>query len=94
MPSELAAGSVMTVSSPRFTRPTIPTINRRAAAEYAARSPEAIKGIKRLVNEAWQLSEFEALEMEARLQLGVIGSPNQVEAVTANLEKRPPKFED
>ena len=64
------------------------------AADYAAKSPEAIKGIKRLVNEAWQLSEVEALEMEARLQLSVIGSPNQAEAVTANLEKRPPKFAD
>ena len=64
------------------------------AAEYAAKSPEAIRGIKRLVNDAWQLSERDALEMEARLQLGVIGSPNQVEAVMANLEKRPAKFAD
>jgi len=64
------------------------------AADYAAKSPEAIRGIKRLVNEAWQLSEVEALEMEARLQLSVIGSPNQAEAVTANIEKRPPKFAD
>ncbi len=67
---------------------------RAMATEYATKSPEAIRGIKRLVNEAWQLSEGEALAMEARLQLGVIGSPNQVEAVTANLEKRPPEFAD
>ncbi len=64
------------------------------AAEYAAKSPEAIRGIKRLVNEAWALSESEALAMEARLQLGVLGSPNQLEAVTANLERRPAKFAD
>lgn len=64
------------------------------AADYAAKSPESIRGIKRLVNEAWALSEGEALAMEARLQLGVIGSPNQLEAVTANLERRPAKFAD
>ncbi len=67
---------------------------RAMAAEFAAKSPDAIRGIKRLVDEAWQLSEDEALAMEARLQLGVIGSPNQLESVSANLEQRPAKFAD
>lgn len=64
------------------------------AAEYASRSPGAIRGVKRLVNEAWQLNEAEALRLEARIQLGVIGSPDQVEAVMANLEHRTPDFKD
>jgi len=64
------------------------------AAEYAAKSPEAIRGIKRLVNEAWQISEAEALRLEASLQLPLMGSPNQMEAVAANLQKRDPVFED
>lgn len=64
------------------------------AADCAAKSPGAIRGIKRLVNEAWQVSDAEALALEARLQLGVMGSPNQLEAVAANLEKRAPRFED
>lgn len=64
------------------------------AEDCAARSPEAIRGIKQLVNEAWHLSEPEALALEAKLQLGILGTPNQAEAVLANLQKRPPKFTD
>lgn len=67
---------------------------RQYAAEVATRSPEAIRGIKRLVNEAWNLSEAEALALEARLQHRIMGSANQVEAVTANLQKRAPEFKD
>ncbi len=63
------------------------------AADCAGKSPGAIRGIKRLVNEAWRLSDAESLALEAKLQLGVMGSPDQLEAVTANLEKRAPKFE-
>jgi hypothetical protein len=32
--------------------------------------------------------------LESELQRKLIGSPNQVEAVRANLEKRAPAFED
>ncbi len=64
------------------------------AGEYAAQSPDAIRGIKQLVNNAWQLSEAEALALEARLQMGVMGRPNQLEAVAANLQKRAPQFDD
>jgi len=66
----------------------------KVAQACAAKSPEAIRGIKKLVNEAWHLSEPEALALEAKLQLGLLGAPNQAEAVLANLEKRPPKFAD
>ncbi len=64
------------------------------AADCAARSPGSVRGIKRLVNEAWQIADAEALALEARLQREVMGSPNQREAVAANLEKRAPRFED
>ncbi len=67
---------------------------RKFADDCAGRSPGAIQGIKRLVNEAWSLSEAESLALEAKLQLGIMGSPNQVEAVRANLENRQPKFSD
>jgi len=67
---------------------------RKFAQDCANRSPDAIRGIKRLVNEAWCLKEAEALALEARLQLDVMGSPNQMEAVRANMEKREPKFAD
>ncbi|MDH3303791.1 MAG: crotonase/enoyl-CoA hydratase family protein [Gammaproteobacteria bacterium] len=67
---------------------------REFAQDCAARSPDAIRAIKQLVNEAWHLQEAESLALEAKLQLGIMGLPNQVEAVRANLEKRPPRFAD
>ncbi len=63
------------------------------AADCAGKSPGAIRGIKHLVNEAWRLSDAESLALEAQLQLGVMGSPDQLEAVAASLEKRAPRFE-
>ncbi|MCH8277933.1 MAG: crotonase/enoyl-CoA hydratase family protein [Proteobacteria bacterium] len=67
---------------------------RAMAKDCAAKSPEAMRGIKALVNQAWQMSDADALALEARLQSGIIGSANQVEAVRANLEKRNPEFDD
>ena len=67
---------------------------RKMAADLRGRSPEAIRGIKRLVNSAWHCSEEEALALEAQLQLGLLGTENQVEAVRANLERREPRFAD
>lgn len=64
------------------------------AKECASRSPDAIRGIKTLVNAAWQVSETEALALEAKLQSGIIGGVNQTEAVAANLGKRKPEFRD
>ena len=70
------------------------TAARSVAEACAARSPQAIQGVKRLVNEAWGLSEQQALALEARIQVGLLGSPNQREAVLANMERRSPEFAD
>lgn len=67
---------------------------REMARLVCSRSPDAVRGIKRLVNEAWQRSERDSLALEAQLQLRVLGAPNQAEAVRANLEKRAPDFID
>ncbi len=67
---------------------------RKLAMQCAARSPQAIRGIKRLVNEGWQRSDADALALEAAIQGRILGSRNQAEAVRANLEKRAPEFED
>ena len=67
---------------------------RRMAAQIAERSPDAISGIKRLVNTAWTASEAEGLGLEARIQADLLRSPNQAEAVRAGLEKRRAEFED
>jgi enoyl-CoA hydratase/carnithine racemase len=65
-----------------------------AARQVARQSPDAIRAAKQLWNEAPMLSYAEGLKLEERLQLGLIGTPNQVEAVMANLQKREPKFQD
>ena len=65
-----------------------------AAAAIRTKSPDAIRGMKQLFNAAWRLSDAEALAMEAKVQLGVMGKKNQLEAVMANLQKRVPNFDD
>lgn len=64
------------------------------AVEIAARSPDAVRAIKRLFRDAWQIPVEASLRREAELQQQVIGQPNQVEAVMANLHKRNPDFRD
>ncbi len=66
---------------------------RGLAAEIAGKSPDAIRAIKTLINSSWHDSVEDALQREAKLQIGVLGKPNQIEAVTANLEDRAPKFQ-
>jgi len=63
------------------------------AAEIARKSPDAIRAIKTLINFAWQDTVESALQHEAELQKSLLGKSNQIEAVTANLEKRAPNFE-
>lgn len=68
---------------------------RELAAEIAARSPDAVRAAKRLFDKAWtEPSAHRALALEAELQAGLIGQPNQVEAVSATLGKRDPSFAD
>jgi enoyl-CoA hydratase/carnithine racemase len=64
------------------------------AREISARSPDAIRAGKQLLNESGLLEIEEGLQLEAQLQARLIGRPNQVEAVKANLEKRTPEFRD
>lgn len=64
------------------------------ATEIAAQSPDAIRGMKRLFNEGLDIPDADALALEARIQSGIMGQPNQREAVDANLDKRKPRFQD
>lgn len=61
------------------------------AAELAARSPDAIRASKKLVNQCWGNGP-EGLKLEAELQAPIIGSANQIEAVMAGMQKRPAKY--
>jgi enoyl-CoA hydratase/carnithine racemase len=64
------------------------------AREIAHRSPDAVRAAKRLLGESDGLGIRGRLELEAQLQRTLIGEPNQIEAVHANLEQRAPRFED
>jgi enoyl-CoA hydratase/carnithine racemase len=64
------------------------------ATEIAGRSPDAVRGAKRLMN---RLAVADAAEQFAaeRQEIGaLVGQPNQVEAVLAHIEQRPPVFTD
>ena len=56
------------------------------------RSPEMVKASKRLLRDSYTQTDDERLAMEEKLQKRLLGTPNQMEAVMANLEKRPPRF--
>lgn len=64
------------------------------ARDVAGKSPDAIRAGKRLLNLMGHASQHEVLLEESREQAALIGSPNQVEAVMANLQKRAPTFAD
>lgn len=64
------------------------------AREIAGKSPDAIRAGKRLLEESWRADERTGLELESKLQMDLIGTPNQVEAVKANFENRLPEFKD
>jgi enoyl-CoA hydratase/carnithine racemase len=64
------------------------------AREIAAKSPDAIRGAKRLYDESWTGTAAETLALEASLQKTLIGSPNQLAAVTAGFTKQPAEFAD
>jgi enoyl-CoA hydratase/carnithine racemase len=67
---------------------------RETAREIAGRSPDAVRGLKRLLNASADADTGAILMAESREQAALIGSPNQIEAVRAGVEKRPPKFVD
>src|SRR5205085_12090673 len=66
---------------------------RQVAREIAAKSPDAIRAAKRMLNNL-SVDPAPALLAESIEQQKLMGAPNQLEAVRANLEKRAPRFAD
>ncbi len=64
------------------------------ATAIAAKSPHAVRGAKRLCNAAHDLDPRAMLEMETAEQIAVIGKPNMMEQVAANMAKRAAVFVD
>jgi enoyl-CoA hydratase/carnithine racemase len=63
------------------------------ALEIAGKSPDAIRAAKRMLNKL-SVDPGPALLAESVEQMQLMGSPNQTEAVRANVEKRAPRFVD
>ncbi len=66
----------------------------RLAREIAGRSPHAIRAAKRLLDLAGRTSLATGFAREQLEISALIGSPNQLEAITARFDKRAPKFTD
>jgi len=60
----------------------------------ASRSPDAVRAAKLLLNESVRVPVAEGLANEFRATGGLMGTPNQIEAVVARLQKREAKFVD
>jgi enoyl-CoA hydratase/carnithine racemase len=64
------------------------------ARTIAGRNPHAIRAAKRLANLAAEEGAAAILRAESDEQAGLLRTPNQVEAVRANIERRAPDFTD
>lgn len=62
------------------------------ARAIAGRNPQAIRAAKRLSN--LEADAAETLLAESREQAALLRTPNQIEAVMANMQKRAPSFSD
>jgi enoyl-CoA hydratase/carnithine racemase len=62
------------------------------ARAIAARNPQAVRAAKRLANLEGDAAAI--LAAESAEQAGLLRAPNQIEAVMANMQKRPPIFTD
>ncbi len=64
------------------------------AAEIAERSPDAVRSAKALFARLLGAAPEKQFAAERAAQSSLIGTPNQIEAVAAGLEKRAPQFVD
>src|SRR5262245_1109906 len=64
------------------------------AREIASKSPSAIRAGKQLLDASGVVDVETGLKLEEKLQAGLFGKPNQIEAVRANMEKRDARFSD
>jgi len=67
---------------------------KELARTIAAQSPDAIRAGKKLCDRAPGLSVSDALMLETELQLGLLGTPNQMAAVQAVMTKQTARFQD
>ena len=66
----------------------------KLATEIAGKNPDAVRAGKRLFNLVPDADQKTILLHESKEQGALIGSPNQVEAVMSNMQKRAAKYTD
>lgn len=72
-----------------------PLADAIATAELiASKSPHAIRAGKSMLNQVPRMSRGDAFKLETELQLTLLGSANQLEAVQASMTSREPAFKD
>jgi len=64
------------------------------AKEIASKNPDAVRAAKKLLNEVWHGDSARGMLMESQLEMTLVRTPNQLEAVSANFAKRAPEFKD
>jgi enoyl-CoA hydratase/carnithine racemase len=64
------------------------------AAAIAIRNPDAVRAAKRIMNNSALVDVATGLAEEAAATRQLLGSANQLEAITAQFEERQPKFKD
>ncbi len=62
------------------------------AADIAGRSPDAVRGAKRLINHLAIADAADQFAAEREEIAALVGKPNQIESVMAHMEQRPPSF--
>jgi enoyl-CoA hydratase/carnithine racemase len=67
---------------------------RSVAAEWATRSPDALRRAKRLWEQSWTMSRRDSLHLEEQLQRELFETPNHLEALRAGLARETPIFVD
>ena len=64
------------------------------AALIAQRNPDAVRAAKRVLNQSSLVDVATGLAAEATAMQGLLGTPNQLEAIAAKFEDRSPQFRD
>lgn len=64
------------------------------AKEIASKNPDAVRAAKKLLNEVWHGDSARGFMMESELMMTLMGTPNQLEAISANFTGQPPAFKD
>ncbi len=64
------------------------------AREIASKNPDAVRAAKKLLNEVWHGDSAHGFMMESELMMTIMGTPNQLEAITANFTGQAPAFKD